>query len=410
MSVQASLVTIHGSPFLAPSMWAPPLRSGWRLFTKTRILPSVSRRIPRSAIALGHLDRDLAEQKADELSAAFRRQEEPAPKYLTLGKLFALYLAEVTPAKGRKKQQHDTRAAKLFQRDWGAGIRVDRLSRREWDRYIAKRRTGELAPARNVGGAKTERRPVRDRVIQYDLRLLNAVLNWAVQSKLIAQNPVKGLNAPAEESPTRTKLTSAQYEKMCEAARRHSPRLECFVILAWETGHRGNSIRQLQWGDVDLDAQRVRWRPDGDKIGYDHTTPLTDEAANALRDELARSPGIGQQWIFPAANDPRRAISPDVLHNLWRRMAAVAGLPEGERYGWHSMRRAFADSIKGAALRDQKDLGGWKTIKTLVDIYQAADETAQRDALKNRRPIEGARVAVAATVAGRITPQSDTSI
>jgi hypothetical protein len=51
----------------------------------------------------------------------------------------------------------------------------------------------------------------------------------------------------------------------------------------------------------------------------------------------------------------------------------VAYVTAPQTYSGRVIRRAFANSIKGAPLRDQKDLGGWKTTKTLVDIYQAAE-------------------------------------
>jgi hypothetical protein len=40
-----------------------------------------------------------------------------------------------------------------------------------------------------------------------------------------------------------------------------------------------------------------------------------------------------------------------------------SGIPDGLGHGWHSMRRAFANTLRNVALRDLKDLGGWKTEK-----------------------------------------------
>jgi len=61
-------------------------------------------------------------------------------------------------------------------------------------------------------------------VIEQDLRLLNAVLNWATQAGdgrggfLLDRNPYKGLPVPKEESPRRALLTAEQYEAMRTAA------------------------------------------------------------------------------------------------------------------------------------------------------------------------------------------------
>jgi hypothetical protein len=68
--------------------------------------------------------------------------------------------------------------------------------------------------------------------------------------------------------------------------------------------------------------------------------------------------------------------------NLWKRLAVKAKLPTGERYGWHSCRRAFANRYRRALLRDLQDLGGWKTSATLLTVHLRADESAQREALE----------------------------
>jgi hypothetical protein len=56
-------------------------------------------------------------------------------------------------------------------------------------------------------------------------------------------------------------------------------------------------------------------------------------------------------------------------------------IPEKERHGWHSCRRAFANRLRHASLRDLKDLGGWKSEQTVVAVYQQPSESAQRAAL-----------------------------
>jgi hypothetical protein len=70
--------------------------------------------------------------------------------------------------------------------------------------------------------------------------------------------------------------------------------------------------------------------------------------------------------------------------NLWKRVAAKACIPKGERYGWHSCRRGFANELRDVPLRDLKDLGGWKTAQTILTCYQQPSEEAQRAALARR--------------------------
>lgn len=337
---------------------------------------------------LGITDRDQAKVKADDIAAKFRRDAKRQPTELTLAALIDNYLREVTPTKSAVTQSHDRRALALFLGTFGRDRRPRTLSRRDWDAYIAGRRSGKIRPP------KSKATSVRDRVIEQDLGLLNALLNWGAQAGdgrggyLLERNPFKGLPIPAEESPRRALLTSAQYEALRAAAMTISPRLECFVVLAWHTGHRANSIRQLRWSDVDLERERIHFRGENDKIGLDHWNPLHPDAVAILKRERTRTPTIGDAWLFPAAREnkkpvvaPTQPLSRDAVNNLWKRMAVKAELPEGERYGWHSCRRAFANRLRKAPLRDLQDLGGWKTAATVLSVYLRPDEEAQRQAL-----------------------------
>jgi integrase len=339
-------------------------------------------RVRRPLGGAARYDQEEAKATARDIAAKFGREAKRQPVELTLGKLCLTYEREVTPGKSGTVQEHDRRAFELFLRFFGGARKPSTLSVRDLDAYVTARRSGKLRPP------KAPQRTVRNRVLEQDLSLLNAILNWAVKAGdgrggyLLARNPLKGLPIPEEASPKRARLTREQYDRVRRAAAAISARLEAFAVVAWHTGHRSNSIRQLRWSDVDLERGRVHWRGEADKIGLDHWNPLHPEAVAVLRAERARVPAIGDAWIFPAARDATQPLSRDAVANLWKRVAVKAELPTGERYGWHSCRRAFANRLRRAPLRDLKDLGGWKATKTLVDVYLQPDEDAQREVLE----------------------------
>ena len=66
---------------------------------------------------------------------------------------------------------------------------------------------------------------------------------------------------------------------------------------------------------------------------------------------------------------------------LWPELRDAAGIPTGKRYGWHSFRRAFANALRNVPVRELKDLGDWKSERTVVGVYLRPDEDAQRTAL-----------------------------
>ncbi len=178
---------------------------------------------------------------------------------------------------------------------------------------------------------------------------------------------------------------AAQYSAVLNAARGIGTWAELFAVLAHETGHRAGSIRQLRWSDVDFAGTRIHWRGEMDKIGNDHFTPATSEAVELLTRERQSRKEIGDAYIFPARRGDRtQPMSGDAVFNLWKRIAAKAELPSGQRFGWHSLRRKFATELRHTNLRDLCDLGGWKSIQTLLSCYVRPDEDSQRTALEER--------------------------
>ena len=50
-------------------------------------------------------------------------------------------------------RKHDVRCAEMFLRYFGAQTLPRMLTRREWDRFVADRRRGAIAPARSCASA-----------------------------------------------------------------------------------------------------------------------------------------------------------------------------------------------------------------------------------------------------------------
>lgn len=342
--------------------------------------------------SLKHNDRDQAKRDADEVAAQFSKLDTRPRAALTLFDIVKLYQQEVTPhKKSDSARGHDRRTLSLFLEAFG-DRRPETLNVRDWNAYIRRRQSGELAPPGNGGKA------VRSRVIEQDLKLLLAVLNWAERARsdgsgyLLDRNPLRGLKVPKEENPQRPMFNQEQLAAVLEAAAKHSPLAERFVMLAWYTGHRSGAIRQLRWSDVDVDAGVVTWRADTDKIGYAHQNPMHTDLQNFLQRDRARVSAIaeltggqlrGDAWLFPNEHEPTEPISREFgVKVLWPALRTAAGIPAGRRFGWHSFRRAFAHSLRDVPLRELKDLGGWKNERTVVAVYLQPDEGAQRKALE----------------------------
>ena len=171
------------------------------------------------------------------------RKAEAESEPLTLERLFDIYGEEVTPTKRGQSRLHDRAAMKMFLGCFGRDRKPATLSQRDWDRFIRERRAGRVGPSG---------KPVADRMIERDLKFLIAVLNWAGKSRdaegkvLLESNPLKGLKTPTEKNPARIVLTEVEYQALLRVSRQVDWRFRVALVLAHETGHRINAIRQLR--------------------------------------------------------------------------------------------------------------------------------------------------------------------
>ncbi len=346
------------------------------------------RRLTRS---LGHREWVRAKRQADEFAAGFAGPDlndkaEAEPEPLTLGGLLDIYGAEVTPTKGAHTRGHDRAATHMFLRFFGRNRDPATLSQRDWDRFIRERRAGRTGPSG---------KPVSDRTVEYDLKFLIAVLNWAARSRdergrpLLDRNPLKGFRKPTEKNPTRVALTEDEYRALLKVACRVDWRFRVALVLAHETGHRIGAIRQLRWSDIDFEGRTILWRAEHDKSGYGHVTPATAEALAALDEARRWNPETGEAPVLPAPKNPLACLGAARLHAWWSRAQILAGLDPVPGRGWHSLRRKFASDLMDQPLKVLCALGGWKTAKTVLECYQRPDAGQLRRALEARRRSRG---------------------
>ena len=342
------------------------------------------RRLTRS---LGHREWVKAKKQADEFAAGFVGPDlngtaEAEPEPLALGALFDIYREEVTPTKGARSRGHDRAATHMFLRFFGWNRDPATLSQQDWDRFIRERRAGRVGPSG---------RPVSDRTIEYDLKFLIAVLNWAARSRdergrlLLDRNPLKGFRKPTEKNPKRIVLTEDKYQALLMVAPRVDWRFHIALVLAHETGHRIGAIRQLRWCDIDFEGKTILWRAEHDKSSHEHATPVTGDALAALDDARRWNPGTGEAPILPAPRNPLACLGAARLHAWWGKAQILAGLDPMPGRGWHSLRRKFASDLMEQPLKVLCALGGWKTAKTVLECYQRPDAGQLRTALEARR-------------------------
>ncbi len=341
------------------------------------------RRLTRS---LKHRDWSRAKRQADEAAAGLAMYElngkaEAESEPLTLEGLFEIYGEEVVPTKHRRTQHQNRATMRMFLDFLGRDRRPETLSRRDWDRFIRERRAGRVGPSG---------RPAADRTIVCDLKVLLAILNWAAKSRdergrlLLDSNPLRGLRVPKVKNTTRVVLSDEEYEALLRVSGQVGWRFRVALVLAHETGHRIGAIRKLRWTDIDLEGGVIRWRAEHEKTGYEHRTPVTDEATSALEEAQRHASGTGDAPVLPAPRDPSTCVSRTLVGTWWKTAERRAGLEPKRGRGWHSLRRKFASDLIGLPLKVLCDLGGWREAKTVLRCYQHTDDVQLRTALDSR--------------------------
>lgn len=362
------------------------------------------RRRRRRVLLRGVTDRRTAKERAKELADRFGAMGEAAAAPISIADLITLYLKEVTPNKGPSKQQHDRSAHRLWIAFFDSQPEAHRHGRRspesldriDWDRFIAMRRAGEIE-----GWG-----PVGDRQVQYDLKFMISVLNWATGRKegerpLLARNPwgteirrSQKWEMPRERNPHRPAMTDEIRAELIA----HAPswQFAAALELERETRRRNSAIRRLLWSDIDLDAETVRWRSEVDKAGRENVTPLTRRAAQILRGLPSR--GIGDVPVFPSATDPMQPTSRHTFQTWLRRAKArwlrsITDEQERQRVA-HALRGLGFHGEKRAGVRDpafrrlspkvQEEIAGtnYETLRTIYD--QVSVEELRREMAEAR--------------------------
>ena len=311
----------------------------------------------------------------------FRGEAESEPEPLTLETLFDIYREEVTPTKTKRSRRYERTTMAMFLKFFGRRRKPATLSQRDWDRFIRARRAGRVGPSG---------RPVSNRTIEYDLKFLLTVLNWAARSRdeegrlLLESNPLRGLKSPKQKNPARVLVTDAEYQALLKASLLMDWRFRVALVIAHGTGHRIGAIRQLRWSDIDMEGRTIRWRAEHEKTGHEHRTPVTPEALAALEEARRRPP-----------RDRGRTCLPGTRGSLEERQPLTGAhqVAEGPDVGGAGTQASPRVALAEAEVRLRPhepvlcELGGWKTAETVLRCYQRADEDQLRKALEDRRKV-----------------------
>ena len=189
------------------------------------------------------------------------------------------------------------------------------------------------------------------------LACLKAFCNWCLKHERLVANPVAPI-APLRELPNRrSALTDDQMAALL--AHTPSPRRDVY-LTALLTGLRRGELRQLQWGDLRLDALPafIQLRATTTKNGRDDVLPMHPELVTLFRGMMAGHP---KAKVFAAIPTMK----------CFRNDLRKAGIPHDTGLCFHSLRHTFCTRLvrSGTTLKAAQQLMRHSTVELTAKVY-----------------------------------------
>jgi integrase len=233
------------------------------------------------------------------------------------------------------------------------------ITQQEIERWLAAR----LESKKSFKDGSTE--PLATETAAKELRTLKALLNKAVEWKLLTDNPAKHVYAPkTNESEPVHWYSAAELRRLYKTDPIHA---SSWQFMA-NTGLRRREAMQLRWTDVRDGSVWVVSRGESarTKSGLWRQVPLSTAARGALR-KLKR----GNKTVY---------VLPRMARESWSRAFATAVERARLDGSLHSLRHSFAANLvtAGVSLRVVQKLMGHASIKTTEQYAHLAETALQK--------------------------------
>lgn len=265
----------------------------------------------------------------------------------------------------RSRKTEEGRIRKHIARLLG-GLRAPMLTLGHLDEY-RKTRTAESGSRKQTTRPATRNREV--------VRLVR-ILNWAVERKLLKENPVANAGLEPEENTRRTSIEAPAVDSIEAACSEYKsePRI-CLTLWAmictkFDSGLRRAELcylrkTQLHYADGAIELHELDTKGRKGRV-----TLLSERTAKAIRSmptdvRFAKSP-----FVFLTTRG--KPYHPRTFLRMFQEVAALAGVAaaDGERVWAHDLRAGFVGQQLelGTPEREIMDMGGWTT-REVFDRY-----------------------------------------
>ena len=208
--------------------------------------------------------------------------------------------------------------------------------------FFGKYRVSDLT-AEDAEKYKTVRsRSVRPATVNREFTLAKHIMTKAVEWKLIADNPFRGIrNLRVPKQPERILSGDEEVKLLAACERVRSRFLSPLVVLALNTGMRRGEILTLEWSRVDLNQRTIRIINAKSAAG-DRDIPM-NATVHSLLSELAR--GATSPLVFPSNRKQGESLFD--LKKGFKKAVQLAGI---QHIRFHDTRHTFATRLVRAGV------------------------------------------------------------
>jgi len=248
------------------------------------------------------------------------------------------------------------------------------------NKFFGEMRSAEVTLA-HADEYRAERAAAAPESRNCELQGLHALFVWAVKRKLLALNPIAGLDREHAANARTAFLDEAGFARLAAAA--PNPMARTLFLAAFDTGMRRGELIGLKRANVDLDALLIRLGDADCKNGSGRVVPLIERTATALRELPAWSP-----YVFSLDGGP---LARSTVHVWFATARAKSGTVKGMTF--HGLRHSCATLMRrrGVPWPLIKTALGWKTdvAARRYQQYSADDWAALRERMNVGIATEG---------------------
>jgi integrase len=333
----------------------------------------------------GSLTPDEARAKADAMRRAVVDGHDPlAAKRdrrhaATVGDVLDAYMAsEAFAAKAETTRATDRGRITRHLKPLLGQIKVEALTPDRIKRASVAIRDGKTAITEKTGFRGQARVRGGEGAARKSVRLLRAVLSWAMAEGMVQANPAASVKTGADgtrdvildDADAYARLFNT-LDKMETERRIRQPVADAIRIIAL-TGARRGEVAGLRWRHIDLKAGLITL--DAHKTAKTTGKPRVIGLPAAAAALIARQPeGQPDGYVFA----PARGVGPVQLSKPWRTIRAEAKLPE--EIGLHGLRHSLAShmAMAGAQASEIMTALGHRNLATSQKYIHWAQDARQ---------------------------------